>query len=169
MNISMYAASVPVFRQMLASLREILVKTEAHALERKIEPAALLQSRLYPDMFPLLRQIQIACDFARGVSARLAGVDVPSVDDQQQSFADLLQLIDQSIAFIDGIAAQKFEGSETREIVTRPGTPKEKRFTGIDYLLGYGVPQFFFHITTSYALLRHAGIEIGKRDYMGQR
>jgi uncharacterized protein len=169
MNISMYSASVPVFRQMLSSLREILIKTEAHATERKIEPTALLQSRLYPDMFPLLRQVQIACDFARGVSARLAGVDVPVIGDQQHSFADLQQLIDASIAFIDSIPAEKFSGSETREILTRPGTPKEKRFSGIDYLLGYGVPQFFFHITTSYALLRHAGIEIGKKDYMGQR
>ena len=169
MNISMYTASVPVFRQMLSSLRDILAKTQIHATKRNIEANALLQSRLYPDMFPLLRQVQIACDFARGVSARLAGVEVPSVEDQQQSFEDLQILIDTSIRFIDSIAPEKFQASEDREIITRPGTPKEKRFSGLDYLLGYGIPQFFFHITTSYALLRHAGIEIGKRDYMGLR
>lgn len=167
MTISMHAASVPVFRQMLGSLGDILAKAEAHALEKKIEPSALLQARLFPDMFPLLRQVQIACDFAKGVTARLAGAEVPVYEDQEQSFAELRELVERTIAFIDGFDEAHFEDSDTREIVTRPGTPKERRFDGKTYLLGYGLPQFFFHVTTAYALLRHNGIAIGKRDYMG--
>ncbi|MDQ3511980.1 MAG: DUF1993 domain-containing protein [Pseudomonadota bacterium] len=167
MTISMHAASVPVFKQMLGSLGEILARAEAHATERKIEPAALLQSRLYPDMLPLTRQVQIACDFAKGVTARLAGAEVPVYDDQEQTFADLRELVARTIAFVDGFEAAKFDGSHEREIVTRPGTPKERRFDGQSYLLSYGLPQFFFHVTTAYALLRHNGVEIGKRDYMG--
>lgn len=167
MTISMYAASVPVFKQMLGSLGEILAKAEAHATERKIDPAALLQARLFPDMLPFVRQVQIACDFARGVSARLVEAEVPKYDDQEQSFAQLQALVDGTIAFVDGFDVARFEGSESREIVTRPGTPKERRFDGQSYLLSYGLPQFFFHVTTAYALLRHSGVEIGKRDYMG--
>lgn len=167
MTISMHAASVPVFTQMLGSLGQILAKAEAHASEKKIEPAALLQSRLFPDMLPLTRQVQIACDFAKGVTARLAGVDVPVYDDQEQTFAELRALVERTIAFVDGFEPAQMAGSEQREIVTRPGTPKERRFDGQGYLLGYGLPQFFFHVTTAYALLRHNGVEIGKRDYMG--
>lgn len=167
MTISMHAACVPVFTQMLGSLGEILAKAEAHAAERSIEPAALLQSRLYPDMFPLTRQVQIACDFAKGVTARLAGAEVPVYEDREQSFADLRALVARTIEFVDGFDDASFDGSQTREIVTRPGTPKECRFDGRSYLLGYGLPQFFFHVTTAYALLRHNGVEIGKRDYMG--
>lgn len=167
MTISMYAASVPVFRQMLGSLGEILAKGEAHAAARKFEPAALLQSRLYPDMLPLTRQVQIACDFAKGVTARLAGTEVPVYEDREQTFAELRALVERTIAFVDGFDAAAFDGSEQREIVTRPGTPKERRFDGQSYLLSYGLPQFFFHVTTAYALLRHNGVEIGKRDYMG--
>ena len=167
MTISMYAACVPVFRQMLGSLGEILAKAEAHATDRKIEPAALLQSRLFPDMLPLTRQVQIACDFAKGVTARLAGAEVPVYEDREQTFAELRVLVGRTIAFVDGFDAAAFDGSEQREIVTRPGTPKERRFDGQSYLLSYGLPQFFFHVTTAYALLRHNGVEIGKRDYMG--
>lgn len=167
MAISMYDASVPVFRQMLGSLREILARAESHAAEKKIAPEALLQARLFPDMFPLVRQVQVACDFAKGVSGRLAGVEIPVHDDQEQTFAQLRALVSRTIAFVDGLDAARFEGSEQREIVTRPGTPKERRFDGRSYLLGYGLPQFFFHVTTAYALLRHNGVEVGKRDYMG--
>jgi hypothetical protein len=167
MTISMYTASVPVFKQMLGSLGDLLKKAEAHATARKIEPTALLQARLYPDMFALAKQVQVACDFARGVSARLAGVDVPGNDDKEETFADLQALIARTLAFIDGLAPAQFDASAEREIVTRPGTPKEKRFTGVAYLLSYGLPQFFFHVTTAYALLRHNGVEVGKRDYMG--
>lgn len=167
MSLSVYAASVPVFQQMLGSLDELLAKAEAHAVERKIDPQALLQARLSPDMFPLLRQVQIACDFAKGVSGRLAAAELPVFDDQQQTFAELRALIAQVLGFIGGLEATAFEGSETREILLRPGTPKERRIAGQAYLLHYGLPQFFFHVTTAYALLRHNGIEVGKRDYMG--
>lgn len=167
MSLSVYAASVPVLKQMLGSLAAILRKAEQHATERKIEPDALLQSRLYPDMFPLTRQVEIACDFARGIPARLAGVDVMSIPDNHRTFAELQQLIAQTEAFIDGIPAAAFEGGEALEIVLRAGTPKEKRFRGQDYLIAYGLPQFFFHVMTVYALLRHNGLEIGKKDYMG--
>jgi len=168
MNEAMYASSIPVFRQMLGSLAAILTKAEAHATEKNIEPTALTQARLFPDMFPLGKQVQIACDFARGVSARLAGAEVPKYDDNEQTFDQLRGLIVRSIGFIDSFNPTQFEGSAQREIVVRPGTPKERRFDGQSYLLSYGLPQFFFHVTTAYALLRHNGIEIGKRDYMGQ-
>jgi hypothetical protein len=167
MILSMHAASVPVFQQMLGSLDVLLTKAEAHAAERKIDPDALLQARLFPDMFPLLRQVQIACDFAKGVSGRLAGVELPVFDDKETSFADLHALIAKTLAFIGGLDAAQFDGSESREIVLRPGTPKERRIAGQAYLLNYGLPQFFFHVTTSYALLRHNGVDVGKRDYMG--
>jgi hypothetical protein len=167
MTISLYAASVPVFKQMLGSVSAILTKAEQHAATKNIEPSALLQDRLFPDMFPLMRQVQIAADFARGVSARLAGVDVPKFDDNEQSFAELQALLSKSIAFIDAIMPAQIDGNEAREIVTRPGTPKEKKFNGQSYLLSYGLPQFFFHVTTIYAILRHNGLDLGKRDYMG--
>ncbi len=164
----MYTSSIPVFTQMLGGLAAILAKAEAHAAEKGIEPTALTQARLFPDMFPLSRQVQIACDFARGVSARLAAAEVPKYDDNEQTFAELRGLIARSIDFIGGFSAAQFDDAAQREIVTRPGTPKERRFNGQSYLLSYGLPQFFFHVTTAYALLRHNGIEIGKRDYMGQ-
>ncbi len=168
MTDAMYASSIPVFKQMLGGVAAILVKAEAHALEKNIELTALTQARLFPDMFPLVRQVQIACDFARGVSARLAGVEVPKYDDQEQTFAELGELIERTQEFISGLDPAQFDAAAEREIVTRPGTPKERRFNGQSYLLNYGLPQFFFHVTTAYALLRHNGLEIGKRDYMGQ-
>ncbi|MCU6435632.1 DUF1993 domain-containing protein [Undibacterium sp. Jales W-56] len=167
MTISMYAASVPVFRQMLLSLSDVLNKAEAHATAKNIEPAALLQSRLFPDMLSFTRQIQIAADFAKSVSARLAHIDVPSYEDNEQSFADLQARIAKTLALLDSLTPAQFEGSEELDIVLRPGTPKEKKLSGQNYLLAYGLPQFFFHVTTAYALLRHNGVEIGKKDYMG--
>lgn len=168
MTDAMYASSIPVFKQMLGGLAAILAKAETHALEKKIEPTALTQARLFPDMFPLLRQVQIACDFARGVSARLAGAEVPRYDDQEQTLAELGSLIERTLDFIGGLDPAQFDSAAGREIVIRPGTPKERRFNGQHYLLNYGLPQFFFHVTTAYALLRHNGLDIGKRDYMGQ-
>lgn len=168
MTDTMYASSIPVFKQMLGGLAAILVKAEVYALERNLELTALTQARLFPDMFPLRRQVQIACDFARGVSARLAGVEVPRYEDQEQTFAELRELIEKSLEFIGSLDPVQFDSAAGREIVTRPGTPKERGFNGQDYLLHYGLPQFFFHVTTAYALLRHNGLEIGKRDYMGQ-
>ena len=167
MTISMYAASVPVFQQMLGGLSGVLRKAEAHAAERKIDPNALLQARLYPDMFPLLRQVQVAADFAKSVSARLAGVEVPKMEDSEQSFADLQARIAKTLAFIGGLAAADIDVASDRQIVTQAGTPKEKIFTGQSYLLNYGLPHFFFHTTTAYAILRHNGVEVGKKDYVG--
>ncbi len=163
----MYTTSVPVFKQLLTSLRAILEKAEAHVSEKKIEPSALLQARLFPDMFPLLHQVQIAADFAKGISARLAGVDVPEYEDKEHTFVDLQARITKTLAFIESLTPAQFEGSETREIVLRPGTPKEKRMLGQSYLVNYGLPQFFFHVTTAYAILRNNGLDVGKRDFMG--
>lgn len=168
MTLSMYSASVPVLKQLLGSLAEILAKTEAHAGEHKIDPDAYLQARLFPDMFPLLRQVQIACDFAKGISARLADVEVPVYDDKERSFAELQALIAKTIDFVGSLEPALFEGAQDREIVLRPGTPKERRFGGADYLVHYGLPQFFFHVTTTYAILRGNGVNIGKRDFMGK-
>lgn len=168
MTISLHAASVPVFKQMLNSMSNLLTKAEEHAAAKNIDPNSYLQARLYPDMFPLIRQVQIAGDFARGVSARLAGLEVPKVDDSLAiTFADLRAMLAESVAFIDGIAAEKINGQEARDIVLRPGTPKERQFNAQDYLLHFGLPQFLFHVTTTYAILRHNGIEVGKRDFMG--
>ena len=130
MTLSMYQASIPVFKQLLGGLSAVLAKAEAHASAKKIDPNALLQARLYPDMFPLLRQVQVACDFAKSVSARLAGVEVPSFEDQEASFADLQSRIAKTLAFIDSLTTAQMAGSETRQIVTQAGTPKEKIFTG---------------------------------------
>jgi hypothetical protein len=163
----MYTHSVPVFKQMLTALKTILAQASEHAAAKSIEPDALLQARLFPDMLPLLKQVQIAADFSRGVSARLAGVDVPTFDGQEKNFADLNALLTQTLAFLDTLDAAQFEGKETSEIVLRPGTPKEKTLSGQVYLANYGLPQFFFHVTTAYNILRHSGLAIGKRDYMG--
>ncbi len=167
MTISIYSASVPVFKQMLTALSEVLRKAETHAAEKNIDPNALLQARLFPDMFPLVRQVQIAADFSKGVTSRLAGVEVPSWADTEVTFADLQALIAKALAYIGALDATQFEGAENKEIVLRPGTPKEKKLIGSAYLQHYGLPQFFFHVTTAYAILRHNGVEIGKRDYMG--
>ncbi len=168
MTSPLYTASIPVFRQMLGSLKDILTKTEAHATARKIDPDALLQARLFPDMFPMARQVLIACDFAKGVSARLAGVDVPSYPDAERpGFAELHARIDTVLAFVQGLPAAQFENAATRQITLQPGTPRERQFVGQHYLLHYGLPQFFFHVNTAYAIARHNGVELGKRDYMG--
>ncbi|MDI1232425.1 MAG: DUF1993 domain-containing protein [Methylobacter sp.] len=168
MTTFMFTTSIPVFKQMLNSLSTILAKAEAYADEKKIEPNVLLEARLFPDMFPLKRQVQIAADFAKGVSARLAGVEVPAYDDNEQTFSELQARITQTLEFIESLKPEQFEGSETREIVLRPGTPKEKILAGQSYLLSYGLPQFFFHITTAYAILRSNGLNVGKGDFMGK-
>ena len=165
----MYNANIPVFRQMLGALQDILAKTEAHATARKIEPDALLQARLFPDMFPMARQVLIACDFAKGVAARLAGVEVPSLPDAERpGFADLNERIRTVLAFIEGLPQAAFAEAATRQITIQPGTPREKQFVGEHYLLHYGLPQFFFHVNATYAIARHNGVELGKRDYMGK-
>ena len=167
MTNNLYATSVPLFKQMLGGLKDVLAKAEAHAVAKKIDPNALLQARLFPDMFPLLKQVQVATDFAKGVAHRLAGVEVPTMDDTELTFADLQARIDKVLSLISGLDAAQFEVAATREIVTQAGTPKEKRFTGQSYLVNYGLPHFFFHTTSAYNILRHNGVEVGKRDYIG--
>jgi hypothetical protein len=168
MSISLDHACVPMFKQMLDALSANLAKAEAYATEKNIEPDALLHARLFPDMLSLTRQVQIACDFARGAPARLSGTDLLKVADDATSFADLQQLIATTLAFISGIDSSKIRGQEEREIVLRPGTPKEKKLSGETYLLHYALPQFFFHVTTAYAILRHNGAPLGKVDFMGK-
>jgi hypothetical protein len=167
MSISLYTATIPVFKQMLSALSDVLKKGEAHAQQKKFDPNVLLQSRLFPDMLALVRQVQIACDFAKSVPSRIAGVEVAAYEDTEQSFAELQQRITKTLALIDSFTATQLEGSAVKEIVLRPGTPKEKKLSVEDYALKYGMPQFFFHVTTAYNLLRHNGVEIGKKDFMG--
>jgi uncharacterized protein len=167
MSISMYAASVPLFQQMLGGLSNFLGKAEAHAAAKNIAPEVLLQSRLYPDMFNLTRQVQIACDFAKGTCLRLAGSEVPNIADTEVTFADLQARIAKTLALIAAIPAASINGSEERVIVTSPGTARERTFAGQAYLLTYAIPHFFFHTTTAYDILRHNGVEIGKKDFIG--
>ena len=167
MTSPMYINSVPVFKQLLTALKAILTQANTHVLANSIEPDAFLQARLYPNMFPLVKQVQIAADFARGISARLAGIAVPIYEGKEKSFTDLDGLLTQTLEFLDSLDSSKFERSEMNEIVLRPGTPKEKKLSGQTYLANYGLPQFLFHVTTTYAILRHNGLPIGKRDFMG--
>lgn len=166
MTISMYEASSPRFINMLKNLGAILAKAEAHAEAKKIAPAVLLGSRLFPDMFALTRQVQIACDHAKGAAARLAGIEVPKFEDTEETFADLQARIAKTIAFVETVGADQINGSEGREIAFTIGG-HDVKFTGMQYLLGFALPNFYFHVTTAYNILRHNGVEIGKRDFVG--
>jgi hypothetical protein len=166
MSITMYSASVPQFIRMLGNLRTILQKAAAHAEAKKIDPSVLLGARLFPDMFPLTRQVQIATDFARGTGARLAGIDPPSVADQEQSFVELDARIDATITYLRTLSASQIDGSEAREI-TRMIRGVPKTFTGLDYLISFSLPNLYFHVATAYAILRHNGVDVGKTDYVG--
>ncbi len=166
MPLSLYQASVPVFQQSLEALRGVLIKAEAQALATKVEPAALLQARLFPNMFPLTRQVQIAADFAKGAPARLAGVEVPAYPDSETSFAELAARIDRTREFLKTLAPAQIDGQEERTIELKVGG-QMRAFKGQPYLLHFALPNFFFHATTAYAILRHNGIEIGKRDFIG--
>jgi hypothetical protein len=166
MPISMYQASVPVFRQTLGALRAVLGKAEAQAAAMKVEPAVLLQARLYPNMFPLLRQVQIATDFAKGATARLAGDEPPEYPDTDASFGDLIARIDRTLEFVATFSAASIDGQELRTISLKRGG-QVRTFEGQPYLLSYVLPNFYFHATTAYAILRHNGIELGKKDFIG--
>lgn len=166
MSLSLYDLSVPVFSQSLKALAEILKKAEAHADTKKIDHAVFLTARLAPDMFTLTRQVQLATDFAKGGSARMAGVDVPSYADTEVTFAELHARIEKTIAFIESLPKDKFEDAENRDI-TVPMRPEPKTFNALTYLRHGALPNFFFHTTTTYDILRHNGVEIGKRDYLG--
>jgi hypothetical protein len=163
----MYQASAPRFANILRNLSAILDKAEAHCAAKKIEPSALTSYRLFPDMFPLTRQVQIACDTAKGAVARLAGVDIPKHEDTEQTFAELKARIAKTLDFVESISAAKIDGSDEKEIVLQMRSG-ERRFKGMQYLLGHAYPNFYFHVTTAYNILRHNGVEVGKQDFIGK-
>ena len=167
MTISMYQASAPRFVNILRNLSAIIDKAEAHCAAKKIEPSALTAARLFPDMFPFTRQVQIACDTAKGAVARLAGVDIPKHEDTEQTFAELKARIAKAIDFVESVGAARIDGSEDREIVLQMRSG-ERRFKGMQYLLGHAYPNFYFHVTTAYNILRHNGVELGKADFIGK-
>ena len=166
MTISMYQASAPRFANTLKNLSAILDKAQAHVDAKKLDAAAFTSYRLYPDMFPMLRQVQAACDTAKGAVARLAGVEVPKHEDTEQTFADLKTRIAKTIDFIQSVQPAQVDGSEDKEIVLKMRSGDVK-FKGMQYLLGHALPNFYFHVTTAYNILRHNGVEVGKRDYIG--
>lgn len=166
MSISMYLATVPPIRRSLSNLREILGKAAAHAEARKIDPSVLVNARLYPDMFPLSRQVQIATDMAKGAASRLAGLEPPKYEDTEATFAELVARLDKTIALLESIKPEQIDGSEERDIVI-PMRDRTLTFKGLPYLLDYVLPNVYFHATTAYAILRHNGVEIGKKDFLG--
>ena len=166
MTISMYQASVPVFVRMLKNLDAILDKGKAHAEARKIAANVLPASRLIADMFPLSRQVQIACDHAKGAVARLAGVDIPKHEDNEQTFEELQARIAKTVAFVETFTAAQIDGSEERDIVYPTSSRGDLKFKGADYLLGFALPNFYFHVVTAYDILRANGVDIGKRDFL---
>ena len=166
MSLSLYDLSVPVFAHSLKALIEVLKKTQAHADVKKIEHSVFLTARLAPDMFALTRQVQLATDFAKGGSARIADVDVPSYPDTEATFEELYERIEKTIAFITSIPKDKFIGAELRD-VTIPMRPEPKTFNALVYLRHGALANFFFHTTTAYDILRHNGVELGKRDFLG--
>ena len=166
MTISMYQASVPVFQHQLGALSKILAKADAHVAGRKLDCLALTQARLFPDMFPLSRQVQIASDAAKGAIARLASADIPSYEDTETNFAELIERCDKTSKFLGTFSPAQIDGTEEKEIVLNlRGT--SVTFPGQQYLLGFAMPNFYFHMTTAYNLLRHGGVDIGKRDFLG--
>ena len=166
MTLSMYQASVPRFINTLGNLSAILDKTQAHVDAKKLDETALTGFRLYPDMLPMARQVMIVTDTAKGLAARLAGVDIPVYEDTEKTLAELKARIAKTIAYLQTFQPAQIDGTEDKEIVIKRGE-KETRYTGQQFLLGHAVPNFYFHVTTAYAILRHNGVEIGKRDYLG--
>jgi hypothetical protein len=161
----MYQASAPRFANTLKNLSAILDKAQAHAEAKKIDPVVLTNFRLYPDMLPMKRQVQIACDSAKGAVARLAGVEVPKHEDTEETFAELKARIAKTIDFMETFKPAQVDGSEEKNIHLKLGQ-REVDFKGMQYLLGHALPNFYFHVVTAYDILRHNGVEIGKRDYL---
>ena len=166
MSISMHSASVPIFVRMLGNINAWLDKAEAHAAAKKFEPSVYLSARLAPDMLPFTRQIQIASDSAKFGIARLAGIEAPKFEDNEASFADLRERIRKTIEFIESVPAAQIDGTEDKD-VSVPRRDGSITLKGEFYLKHFVLPNFFFHVTTAYALLRHNGVELGKRDYLG--
>ena len=167
MAISMYAASVPIFVRMLGSLSHCLDKAAASAEARKFDPKVLVESRLAPDMLPLRSQVQIACDGAKFGVARLAGIEAPKFEDTETTLPELKARIARTLEFVQGVPAAKLEGSEARTIAVPRRHSEPLQLSGEDYLRQIALPNFFFHVTTAYALLRHNGVDLGKADYLG--
>jgi len=165
-HLPVYQATAPRFVNTLKNLSAILDKAQAHAEGRKIDPAALLNFRLYPDMFPMKRQVQVACDTAKAAVARLAGVEVPRHEDNEETFGELKARIAKTIEFIQTLKPAQIDGSEEKNIHLKLGG-REVDFKGMQYLLGQALPNFYFHVTTAYDILRHNGVELAKRDYIG--
>ncbi len=170
MTLSMYQASIPVFVRALGNLRHVLQRGEAHAKAKNVSDAVLLQTRLIPDMLPLVKQVQIACDMAARGAARLAGVEPKSFEDNETTLAEVYARIDAAIAYVQGFQPAQIDGSETRGVAfpSRNSPSGEQRFEGQAYLLTYVLPNLFFHCTTAYAILREAGAELGKTDFLGK-
>ena len=167
MSLSMYQASVPRIVNMLTNLSQLLDKTQVHIESKKWNESALTQFRLYPDMLPMSRQVQIACDTAKGVVARLAGVDIPVYEDNEVTLSDLKQRIAKTMAFVEGFKPAQIDGTEDKDIITKRGDV-ETHYKGMQFLLNHAMPNIYFHVTTVYTILPHNGIEIGKRDYLGK-
>ncbi|MCP9930199.1 DUF1993 domain-containing protein [Cyanobium sp. AMD-g] len=167
MTLSMHGAAVPPLARSLSNLSGILAKAAAHAEARGIDPAVLLQARLYPDMFPLVRQVQIATDIARRGLARLAGVESTAMDDNEASFEELIERVATTLACLKGFSAEQIDGTETKpiELTIRSET---LHFSGQSFLLFFVLPNVYFHVTTTYDILRHNGVELGKRDFLGE-
>lgn len=167
MSLSMYQASVPQFLRMLGNLKSILEKAESWAADKKLDPAVLLNMRLAPDMFPLKRQLQIATDSAKGCAARLAGVEIPSYPDTEETFVELKARLQKTMDFLASFAPAQIDGSEDKAI-TLNFPSMELKFSGRDYLFQFVQPNFYFHLTTAYAILRHNGLDVGKMDFIGR-
>ena len=167
MTISMYQASVPRFVNILNNLTGILDKAQAHIDAKKIDVSALTTYRLFPDMLPMTTQVLIACDAAKGVVARLAGIEIPVYEDNEKTLAELKARIAKTVDFIQSVTPAQIDGTEDKDIVTKRGD-KETHYKGMQFLLGHALPNFYFHVTTTYNILRHNGIEIGKRDFLGK-
>jgi uncharacterized protein len=167
MTISMYQASVPRFVNILKNLSGILDKAQAHIDAKKIDVSVLTTYRLFPDMLPMTTQVLIACDAAKGVVARLAGIEIPVYEDNEKTLAELKARIARTVDFIQSVTPAQIDGTEDKDIVTKRGD-KETHYKGMQFLLGHALPNFYFHVTTTYNILRHNGIEIGKRDFLGK-
>ena len=166
MTISMYQVAIPSVVRSLNNLVAILEKGAAHAEAKKIDPAVLIASRLYPDMFPLSRQVQIASDIARRGVARLAGTEAPALEDKETTFAELCDRLRNVVAFIETFTPEQIDGSEEK-VINLPIGKETMTFAGQDYLLFFILPNVYFHVTTAYAILRHNGVELGKLDFLG--
>jgi hypothetical protein len=161
--------TAPAFLQILGSLSGLLTKAEAHCKAKNIQPEVLLNARLYPDMYPLMRQVQTACDFAMKTCARLTGSEVPQTPDTEQSFEELQQRIAKAVDYLKAFKPAQFEGGDTREVTFPVGPSNTMTMKGQQYLVNFAFPNFYFHAATAHGILRHNGVEIGKRDFMGVR